>query len=137
MWQDLYIHSISAGNFFCQAWKLFSTKIWKMLECHFWAYVMLRQSRLQASRASPAQKSRGLRVVLSKKFSRTTFFVFWVTYLVDIYLSYLPMKQIWWKSAVWGYVKKFQPIEISLQEYGTCFFPKTTRLVQWPISLIS
>ena len=27
-----------------------------MSECHFWADVMLRQSRLQASRASPAQK---------------------------------------------------------------------------------
>ena len=61
---------------------------------------MLRQSRLQASRASHAQKSRGLRLVLSKNFSRAAFFVFWVTYLVDIYLSYLPMKQIWWKSAV-------------------------------------
>ena len=60
----------------------------------FQANVMLRQSRLQASRASHAQKSRGLRVVLSKNFSRATFFVFWVTYLVDIYLSYLPMKQI-------------------------------------------
>ena len=27
---------------FCQAWKLFSAEIWKMLECHFWADVMLR-----------------------------------------------------------------------------------------------
>ena len=27
---------------FCQAWKLFSGEIWKMLECHFWANVMLR-----------------------------------------------------------------------------------------------
>ena len=41
---------------FCQAWKLFSAEIWKMLECHFWADVMLRQSRFRASRASPAQK---------------------------------------------------------------------------------
>ena len=79
MWQDLYIHSISAENFFCQAWKVFSAEIWKMSECHFWADVMLRQSRLWASRASPAQKSRGLRVVYSKKISRATFFVFWVT----------------------------------------------------------
>ena len=37
-----HIHSISAGNFFCQAWKLFSAEIWKMSECHFWANVMLR-----------------------------------------------------------------------------------------------
>ena len=66
MWQDLYIHSISAENFFCQAWKLFSADIWKMLECHFWTYVMLRQSRVGASRASPAQRSQDLRVVYSK-----------------------------------------------------------------------
>ena len=33
-------------------------------------------------------------------FSRTTFFVFMSTQMVDVYLSYLPMKQIWWKSAV-------------------------------------
>ena len=42
MWQDLYFHSISAGNPFYQAWKLFSAEIWKMSECHFWADVMLR-----------------------------------------------------------------------------------------------
>ena len=77
-----------------------------MTECHFWANLMLIQSRVQASRASPAQKSQGLRVVYSKKISRATFFVFWVTLLVDIYLSYLPVKQIWWKSAVCYYEKK-------------------------------
>ena len=37
---------------------------------------MLRQSRLRASRASPAQKLQDLRVVLSKNFSRATFFCF-------------------------------------------------------------
>ena len=37
---------------------VFSAEIWKMSECHFWANVMLRQSRLRASRASPAQNSR-------------------------------------------------------------------------------
>ena len=26
---------------FCQAWKLFSAEIWKMLECHFWADAQL------------------------------------------------------------------------------------------------
>ena len=65
-----------------------------MAKCHFWGNVMLRQSRLWASRASPAQKSKSLRVVLSKNFSRATFFVFWVTWLVDAYLSYLPLKKI-------------------------------------------
>jgi hypothetical protein len=79
MWQDLYIHSISTGNPFYQAWKLFSAEIWKMSERHFLADVMLRQSRLQASRASPAQKWQDLRVVLSRNFSRVTFFVFSVT----------------------------------------------------------
>ena len=33
-------------------------------------------------------------------FSRATFFVFMFTQMVDVYLSYLAMKQIWWKSAV-------------------------------------
>ena len=46
------------------------------------------------SRASPAQKLQGSRVNCSKNFSRATFFVFWVTYVVDSYLSYLPVKQI-------------------------------------------
>ena len=41
-----------------------------MAECHFWADVMLRQSRVWNSKASPAQKSQGLRVVSSKTFSR-------------------------------------------------------------------
>ena len=58
---------------YCQAGKLFSVEILKMAECHFWANVMLRQSRVLASRASPAQKSQGLRVVSSKNFSRATF----------------------------------------------------------------
>ena len=79
MWQDHYIYSISAENPFYQAWKFFSAEIWKMLECHFLANVMLRQSRLWATRASPAQKWQGLRVFFSKNFSRATFFVFWVT----------------------------------------------------------
>ena len=80
MWQDLYIHSISTEKFFCQVWKLFSADIWKMLECHFWANVMLRQSHFQASRISPAQKPQVLRVVCSKKISTATFFVFWNSY---------------------------------------------------------
>ena len=86
MWQDLYIHSIGAGNPFYQAWTLFSSEIWKMLECHFWANVMLRQSCLWASRATPAQKSQSLRVVCSKNFSRATFFVFWVTWWIAIWV---------------------------------------------------
>ena len=86
---------------FHQAGKLFSAEIWKMAECHFWADVMLRQSHVRASRASPAQKSQGLRVVCCKNFSRSTFFVFWVTWLVDSFLSYLPVKRIWRKRAVW------------------------------------
>ena len=55
-----------AGNFFCQARKLFSAEIWKMTECHFWAdVIMLRQPRV--SRGSLVLKWQGL---------RATFFVF-------------------------------------------------------------
>ena len=75
---------VKPGTFFLQ----------KFEECHFWANVMLRQSHVRASRASPSQKSQGLRVVCSKNFSRATFFVFWVTWLVDSFLSYLPVKRI-------------------------------------------
>ena len=57
--------------FFCRNLKNFGMS--------FWANLMLGLSRLRASRASPAQKSRGLRVVLSKNFSRATFLVYWVT----------------------------------------------------------
>ena len=93
MWQDLYFHLISAGNPFYQAWKLFSAEILKILECHFGADVMLRQSRLRASRASPAQKSKSLRVVYSKKFSRATFLVSWVTYLLGRYVFELSTRE--------------------------------------------
>ena len=48
----------------------------KITACHFWAAVMLRQSRIQASRASPAQKSRGLRVVLFQKLFQGYIFCF-------------------------------------------------------------
>ena len=60
---------------FCQAWKLFFCRNLKNVRMSFWVDVMLRQSRLRASRASPAQKLQDLRVVLSKNFSRATFFV--------------------------------------------------------------
>ena len=45
----------------------------------FWANVMLRQSHVWASRAYPAQKPQGLRLVCSKKFSMAAFFLFQVT----------------------------------------------------------
>ena len=86
---------------FSYAEKLFSAEIWKMPGCHFWANAMLIEPRVLASRASPGQKWPGLRVFCSKNFSRATFFVFGSTQMVDICLSYLPVKQIWWKSAVW------------------------------------
>ena len=73
------LHSFNKCRKSLQVWKVFSAEIWKMSECHFWADVMLRQSRLWASRASPAQKSQDLRVVCSKNVSGATFFVFWVT----------------------------------------------------------
>ena len=98
---------------FRQGEKLFSAEIWKMPRCHFWAHVMFRQPRVRASRASPGQKWAGLRAVCSKNFSRATFFVFWSTQMVDIYLSYLLMKQIWWKSAVWIWETETKRNEVS------------------------
>ena len=56
-----------------------------MTEFHFWANVMLRQPHVRVSRASPSQKSEGLRLVYSKNFSRPTFFVFWGTHLVNVF----------------------------------------------------
>ena len=91
---------------FCRTRKLSSTELWKMEECHFWAVVMLRQSCLRASRASSAQKLQGLRVVCFKNFSRATFLFFGsLNWLIASYMSYLPVKQIWRKSAVWGWDK--------------------------------
>ena len=56
---------------------------------------MLRQPRVRESRASPAQKLQGLRVVLClKNFSRAIFFV--LIHSVDRYVfeHFLPVKQI-------------------------------------------
>ena len=39
-------------------------------------------------------------MVCSKKWSMATFFIFWVSYLVDSFLSYLPVKRIWRNKAV-------------------------------------
>ena len=47
-----------------------------MTEFHIWAHVMLRQTRIRASRASPAQKSRGLRVVVLQKLFKSYIFCF-------------------------------------------------------------
>ena len=63
-------------DFFCHAEKLFSEKIWRMTEFHFWANVMLRQPRVPAFKAFPAQNVWGLRMFFSKNFSRATFFCF-------------------------------------------------------------
>ena len=47
-----------------------------MTEIHFWANVMLRQPRVRASRASPAQKWPVLRVVLFQKLFKGYIFCF-------------------------------------------------------------
>ena len=69
----------SLGFFFLQKFE----KCWNV---NFWANVLLRQSRVWASRASPAQKSQVLRVVYSKNFSRTTF---------------LFSRSLIWRIAIW------------------------------------
>ena len=71
------LHSFNkCRKFLLSSLETFFCRNLKMSECHFWADVMLRQPRIWASRASPAQKSQGLRVIYSKNFSRATFFVF-------------------------------------------------------------
>ena len=67
---------------------------------------MLRQPHVWASRASPAQKLQGLRVVYSKNFSRATF-LFLGTHLVDRFLSYLSVK-LWEKRVVCSVTLKVQ-----------------------------
>ena len=72
---------IKPGTFFLQKFEKCWNVIFGPVEC--W------DSRLQDSRASPAQKSRGLKVVYSKNFSRATFFfsgsLSWLMYIWDIY----------------------------------------------------
>ena len=52
---------------------------------------MLRQARVRS-------KVAGFEGGLLINFSSATFFVFMSTQMVDMYLSYLPIKQIWWKA---------------------------------------
>jgi hypothetical protein len=83
---------------FSQAGKKNSAEISKMTECHFWTNVMLRQPcvwAFSASRASPTQK---LQWFIPKAFHGLHFFVFWGTHLMNRYLSYFTVKQIWRKS---------------------------------------
>ena len=72
------ISFVKPGNFFLQ-------KFEKCQNVIFGPMLMLRQSCVRASRASPAQKWQGLTVVLSKNFSRATFFCF-LGYLVGRYV---------------------------------------------------
>ena len=76
-------------------YKIHTLAIWDFFSIFFnssWANVMLRQSRIWVSRASPAQKSQGLRVFSSKNFSRATFFCF-LGHLEDSSLNNLPLKK--------------------------------------------
>jgi hypothetical protein len=63
-----------------------------MSECYFWANVMLRQSHLRASRASPAQKSQGLRVFLFQKLFKGYIFCF-LGHLVGLYIFELSARE--------------------------------------------
>ena len=91
-------HGARPLHSFNKCWKLYSADICKNVGMSF----LGRQSCVWASRASSAQKLQGLRVVCSKKFSRATFFVFWGTHLVDVFLNNMPVKRIWRKSSVWA-----------------------------------
>ena len=53
-----------------RAGKLFFAEIGKIAKCHFWANVTTRQPDVWPSRASPAQKALGFRVVWFQKLFR-------------------------------------------------------------------
>ena len=90
---------ICAGTFLLSRETFFCRNL-KNARMSFWANVMLRQPHVMAFRAFSGQKWPGLRVVCFKNFSWATFCIFWSTQMVDTYLSYLPVKRIWWKSIV-------------------------------------
>ena len=56
-----------------------------MTEFHFWAYVMLQQPCVWASRTSPAQKLWGLRVVFSPKTFLGLHFLFSGAFIIGRY----------------------------------------------------
>ena len=74
-----------------------------------------------------------LRLVYSKNFSRATFSVFWVTYLVNRYLSYLPVKQIWRKSPVWFCYRS--DLKIIYSEKATKFCESSTLFLSYVVQV--
>ena len=72
-----------------------------MTEFHFWADVMLRQPRIRVSRTSPAQKLRGLRVVVFQKLFKCYIFCF-LGYSVGRYVfeSFAPETNLTKKRSV-------------------------------------
>ena len=91
-------HWKSAVDFFCQAGKLVSAEIWKIMFCHFWADVMTSRP------LAPLLMTRGgiWECLCSKNFSRAKFYIFRRAQMVNMILSCLPVKQIWRKSTVWN-----------------------------------
>ena len=75
----------------------------------------------------------GWRVVCSKKWSMATFFIFWFSYLVDSFLSYLLVKRIWRNKAVctvagppdclkfwWGRSSMYKVFRLIKKNDGNC-----------------
>ena len=83
-------------EFFLSSWETLFCRNLKGAKCHFWADVMssehLGPLQLQSCNIWGWFNS--------KNFSRAIFYVFWGTCLVDVFLSYLSVKQIWRKSSV-------------------------------------
>ena len=71
----MFVSNYNPQNY-TKATKPFSAESCNMTECHFWTNLMLRQPHVRVSRVSPAQELQGLRVLYSKNFSRTNFFLF-------------------------------------------------------------
>ena len=69
-------------------------------------------------------------MVYSKSFSRDEFFVFWGTRLVGRFLSYLPVKQIWRKSAVCGRPPHYSPLHALAHRCLWRRLPKHSVIIQ-------
>ena len=111
-----------------------------MRECHFWENIMLRQPYFRASRASIAQKSRGLRVVLFQKLFKGYIFCFLGhsvrRYVFELFVCKTNLKK---KCSVWCTMHQVHNIkECKKRVYiGSSFLcfrsnkERKTQYVQW------
>ena len=109
----------------------------KMTESHFWTNVMLRQPHVQASRASPAQKSQDLRVVYSKKLFKGQFFCFlgnsfgWQIFELFAHETNLEKKRsVWPPSALLALARPCAPLRTAASGADCQSIQSSSKLAQ-------